>query len=369
MASQVELTPCGAMFDIFKRAAHLSHIELCGLVLSSRPLADGRSPQSRAADRSWVSRFIVRAPVGTLQQRYFAEYGTSAARIMSQLALRQRNPMDSTAVINMVCGPAGEPMVRALEECHQDTNLYRNALDRLSQAAELMPAERAEAVLVLFVAVGCSADVRSSVNYAIDYAHATCGGGTSTPRSLGMSMTAGEREPAPAHPLGLLRVQNSFVVSAPRWIQPSEQGVEIGALATGEGDITDVGDDVSARHAHIWCDAQNIWRVEDLSSTNGTVVVNGATRVCIQVEPGRSAQLNPATSSSSANPLPTPSSSVPSSRQIGTFLFCRHLGTLLGAPEPVARGWRGHFGPWQSPKVNLYRPPIFAEITLEGGVQ
>lgn len=115
MASQVELTPCGAMFDIFKRAAHLSHIELCGLVLSSRPLADGRSPQSRAADRSWVSRFIVRAPVGTLQQRYFAEYGTSAARIMSQLALRQRNPMDSTAVINMVCGPAGEPMVRALE--------------------------------------------------------------------------------------------------------------------------------------------------------------------------------------------------------------------------------------------------------------
>lgn len=70
MASQVELTPCGAMFDIFKRAAHLSHIELCGLVLSSRPLADGRSPQSRAADRSWVSRFIVRAPVGTLQQRY-----------------------------------------------------------------------------------------------------------------------------------------------------------------------------------------------------------------------------------------------------------------------------------------------------------
>ncbi|MEE0629392.1 MAG: FHA domain-containing protein [Collinsella sp.] len=36
-----------------------------------------------------------------------------------------------------------------------------------------------------------------------------------------------------------------------------------------------------------------MWHVEDLSSTNGTVVVNGATRVCIQVEPGRSAQLNP----------------------------------------------------------------------------
>ena len=253
----------------------------------------GRSPQSRAADRSWVSRFIVRAPVGTLQERYFADYGTSAARIMSHLALRRRNPMNATAVINMVCGPAGEPMVRALEECHQDTSLYRNAVERLSQAAELMPAERAEAVLVLFVAVGCSADVRSSVTYAIDYAHATCGGATSTPRSLSTSTVTGDHEAAPAHPLGLLRVQGGYVVSAPRWIQPSEEGVEIGALATGEGDITDVGDDVSARHAHIWCDDSGTWFVEDLASTNGTVVVNGATSVCIQVEPGRSAQLNP----------------------------------------------------------------------------
>ena len=110
------------------------------------------------------------------------------------------------------------------------------------------------------------------------------------PRSLSTSSVAGEHEVAPAHPLGLLCVQNGYVVSVPRWIQPSEEGVEIGALATGEGGITD---DVSARHAHIWCDAQNIWHVEDLSSTNGTMVVNGATNVCIQVEPGRSAQLNP----------------------------------------------------------------------------
>ena len=101
---------------------------------------------------------------------------------------------------------------------------------------------------------------------------------------------SGEHEVAPAHQLGLLCVQNGYVVSVPCWIQPSEEGVEIGALATGEGGITD---DVSARHAHIWCDESGAWFVEDLSSTNGTVVVNGATSVCIQVEPGRSAQLNP----------------------------------------------------------------------------
>lgn len=66
-------------------------------------------------------------------------------------------------------------------------------------------------------------------------AHATRGGDTSTPRSLSTSSVAGEHEVAPAHPLGLLCVQNGYVVSVPRWIQPSEEGVEIGALATGGG--------------------------------------------------------------------------------------------------------------------------------------
>lgn len=293
MASSAQLTPCGAMFDIFKRHAHISHIDLCNLVLSTRPLADGRSAASRASDRSWVSRFIVRAPVGTLQERYFADYGTSATKILSYLRLRSRNPMEAEAVMNMVCGPAGATMEQALAAAHQDVHLYRNALARLSQASELAPAERAEAVLVLFIAVGCSADVRSSVTFAIDYAHATCGGCTSTPRSMGFDAAAQDAAEVPRHPLGLLRVRDGYVVSAPLWVEPAGEGVEIGALATGEGDITDVGDDVSARHAHVWCDEQGVWRVEDLGSTNGTVVVNGADRVCMQAEPGRSVVLEP----------------------------------------------------------------------------
>lgn len=292
MAKQVELTPCGAMFDIFKRTAHISHIDLCAMVLSTRPLSDGRSPASRATDRSWISRFVVRAPVATLQARYFADYGTSATRIISYLKLRQRNPMGPAAILRMVCGPAGEPMIGALEACHQDTHLYRNALDRLSQASELMPSERTEAVLVLFIAVGCSADVRASVTYAIDYAHTACGGATSTPRSLSAQGLDVQKGSGAAHPLGLLRVRDGYVVSAPRWIEPEGEGVTIGALATGEGDITDVGDDVSARHARIWC-KDGAWHVEDLGSTNGTVVVSGATRVCVQAEPGRSVLLEP----------------------------------------------------------------------------
>lgn len=69
-----ELTPCGALFETMKRYGGISHKDLARLVLSGRPLADGKSPLSRCDDRTWVSRFIVHAPVGSLQDRYFCDW-------------------------------------------------------------------------------------------------------------------------------------------------------------------------------------------------------------------------------------------------------------------------------------------------------
>ena len=80
-----EQTPCGALFDILKRFGGISHKELASMILSERPLADGRSPQSRSSDRSWVSRFVVHAPADASQERLFRDYGVAAQRVMSRL--------------------------------------------------------------------------------------------------------------------------------------------------------------------------------------------------------------------------------------------------------------------------------------------
>lgn len=48
-------------------------------------------------------------------------------------------------------------MDRALAVCHQDLHLYCNALERLATVEGHTDGERAEAVMVLFVAAGCSA--------------------------------------------------------------------------------------------------------------------------------------------------------------------------------------------------------------------
>ncbi|MFR7797928.1 MAG: hypothetical protein ACLU37_07360 [Collinsella sp.] len=160
---------------IFKRAAHLTISNCAAWCSPSR-----RSPTAvvRRAVPPIAPGFralSMRAVGSTLQERYFADYGTSAAHLcrswLCAVAIHGRRGRDQL----WCAAPLASQWCEALEECHPDTNLYRNALERLS-TAELMPAERAEAILVLFVAVGCSADTVLSVTYAIDYAHATCGG-------------------------------------------------------------------------------------------------------------------------------------------------------------------------------------------------
>lgn len=85
-----ELTPCGALFETMKRYGGISHKDLARLVLSGRPLADGKSPLSRCDDRTWVSRFIVHAPVGSLQDRYFCDWGSGGASRFGAPALARR---------------------------------------------------------------------------------------------------------------------------------------------------------------------------------------------------------------------------------------------------------------------------------------
>lgn len=277
MVGTSSLTPCGVMFDILKRCGRIKHNELAELVLSGRPLADGRSPASRAGDRSWVSRFVVHAPVGSLQPRYFANYSTAARRVTSRLRSRRGRAFSDEEIIAMVCGEEGRAMDQAFVACHQSANLYRNALERLVAAEGHTPGERADAVMVLFVAAGCSANARVAVEYTMRCASDAYGMHTSTPSAMGENVAQAEpaARVATVRPIGLMRVEGGYIKGGPHWID-SDMGIEVGALAMGENDVTDVAADVSGRHARVWRDEAGRWLVRDLGSKNGTVIVDGA---------------------------------------------------------------------------------------------
>lgn len=291
-------TPCGALFEILKRYGGISHKELASLILSERPLSDGRSPMSRASDRTWVSRFVVHTPVGSVQARYFRDYGVAARRIMDRLRAQRKGALSCQEVLAMVCGEQGRAMATALDACHQDARLYQNALVRMRDGEGYTVGERAEAAMVLFVAAGCSADVGYAVEYAMNYIRSVLGGQLGTPTSRPVRVACGgelDDVMDERHTLGVVRIAGGCISSDLYWVDPESDGVEIGALVTGPFDIADVDGDVSARHARIWYDdvEGGRWLLQDLESTNGTIVVGGDDGEPTRVAPGDTAQIHP----------------------------------------------------------------------------
>lgn len=285
--TEAHLTPCGALFAAMKKYGGMSYKELASLVLSGKPLADGRSPASRVSDRTWVSRFIVHAPVGSLQDRYFSDFGVSSLRIVARLKAREKRALSSEQILGFIVGDGGTMMKEALSAAHQDVALYDNVLARLIGGAGYTNDERVEIAMTLFVAAGCTANVRAAAQFAVNYARSIHGDNLATTpaATLGDAQEASGRIAGAPFALGLVRVVDGYVKGSAHWVSPEGDGVEIGALALGEDDITNVGPRVSGRHAHVWCDEEGRWFVEDLGSRNGTVVISGVDRSKTVVAP------------------------------------------------------------------------------------
>lgn len=293
-----ETTPCGAMFDAFKRHCGISHKQLAGFILSDRPLSDGRSAASRASDRTWLSHFVVHAPVGLLQPAYFCDWGMAAQRVLGRLRSYGTRSMTFEKIIDFASRASYESMSVALAACRQDEGLYRNALERFVHGQGHTTGERAEALMVLFLAVGCSANLRVAIEYANRYAEKSLGGRMGTLESAevaGRDDAAGSGEGADvARRLGLMRVRDGYLSGAMHWIDAAGAGAVIGAMALGAEDICDVEADVSAGHARVRWDAERAcWTACDLGSTNGTVLVSGADGERARLEPGEPAELYP----------------------------------------------------------------------------
>lgn len=280
-------TPAAVLFDLMKRYGGVSNRELGAMLLSGRPLADGHSPQSRVEDRTWLSRFVVHAPVSSLDDRLFRDYTTAALRIASHLDSSKKAARGRTSVVAAVFGEEGRAMDCSLEAAGQDAVVYRNMLERIRQEKTLSDTERVEAALVLVVTAACTADVARAVTEVQGFALSMFGSEIMTPvpdRAL-LLQEQESREGVPEPWLGLLRVDNGLVVGRPQWVDPNSSGTEIGSLASAQGAISAVGPDVSGLHARLWHDEEGRWWVEGAESKNGTVLVSGLSGEEVVVEP------------------------------------------------------------------------------------
>lgn len=286
-----ETTPCTIFFDTLKKHAGMSYKETASLILSDKPQSDALSPYDRVNDRTWLSRYIVHAPVDAIHEGYFAPFDNSALKVIARIKSSKKGSLASSdAILGLLCGTAGTDMMAALKPYNGDVATYGNMLSRLETEKTFTVNERTEIAMVLFLASACTASVKSAVDAAIKFAKFIHGSDVGTPLitpdSHAALREAQREEVRKTAVLGLVRVVDGYVMGAPHWLDYG-QGKDksnndeppvtvIGSLATGARSISDVAPDVSAMHMLIWPEGDK-WYVQDCESKGGSAIVDGAT--------------------------------------------------------------------------------------------
>ncbi len=278
-------TPCNVMFEVFKEFGGLSYKDLASLILTDRPVWEGRSPRSRVDDKTWVSRYLVHAPVGSVPERVFDDFEAAARRVVARMKRSDGAARGNGDIVACFGGEAAQRMRAAIDAAGRDGALYLNVLRRIGNVQDAREGDLADLLVLHFLATGCTNDPRRSADLVLGYAQRTLDVSFKTTLPA-VADVDDDAEEDPLY-LCLLRVVNGRIKGAPYYLNPGVEGTEIGSLSTARYAITDVEDTVSARHVRIWRADNGRWYAEGLDSKNGTVLVSGADRCETVVEPPR----------------------------------------------------------------------------------
>lgn len=278
------------MYADLKDFGRITYQGIAQLLLSKESAGGRPSPQSRAmSDRSYLSREVVHADPHRCQPGRFGDIPQATLTLVARITSNyDGTPAEAhDAIASHYGGEAARAMCDVLEANGLGSTLYRNALDKLSQARLHSEKSRGTLYLMLFVATGCLGDPSRSVRLVEDFAADKLSAGLyTTETSVGKDFGG-----LPATPkrttLGLLRIQDGVAIGAIHHLSTDPQGSVIGALASGPSDVSDVDPDVSRRHLRIWREG-DAWYAQGLGSTNGTTLVSGGDeRKTLVVEPPR----------------------------------------------------------------------------------
>ena len=280
-------TPLETMFLLFKASFGLSHRAVAKMILSDRPLTNGRPTAQMAQDTSWLSRTIVHSQPGSLEDRYFVDWSHASKQLLHALLKKgYSNDEIYTAISSTTAA-----MARALSHYGYNGHLYQNAISRLIRRQPDKD-NRALVSIALFVSTACWCNPARAITYATNHFSFVNDVESLTLPSRIFSSQIDSKKLVPHPNLGLLRVNDTIILGGPYIIKPSTIGSVIGALALEDGAITDVGPDVSARHLRIYLDNESWW-AQDLGSTNGTHLLGIEANEEVDISSGSPVQIHP----------------------------------------------------------------------------
>ena len=288
--AQEQGTPISVMFEVFKSFGGVSNRDVAYIILSDRPIADGRSPRDRVgSDKTFLSRAIVHSMPGELPDVMFADFEASAYHLVAQMHGPSGKPRTPEEICECFSGWAAHAMSVALRSYALDETIYLNAVRGFNAVEDVDGMKRAYLLVLLFLVTGCTQDPRRGADYVLDVAQNRYNANLYTQATQTFPSVEMEDSETSAEDvrLALFRVVGNRLRGGPYALSTDLAGTDIGYLSTSEGSITDVEETVSRRHLNIHRAEDGHWYARGLGSRNGTVLVSGEDKSEILIEPPR----------------------------------------------------------------------------------
>jgi len=282
--------PSTVMYTVLKELG-LSHAKSARILLRTQTTFDGQPLARRIEDSSQLSRRIVHVAPGQIPRTLFEDFAASvpvlSSKLLGRFATAQPGATPEQAadafIVQRLFG-AHERMGRALS-AEGGASAYANAAVCIGRLQLDSETDRVLLHLMLFVTAGCTGDAREAARIVEDYAASHLDVHFDTAETA-ISSVPESGTPDVELSLGLARIVSGKIKAGTQLYRLDPNGTELGLLPEGENAVSDVDSDVSRRHARIWREGGR-WYIEGLQSTNGTLLVTGADRAEIIVEPPR----------------------------------------------------------------------------------
>lgn len=281
-------TPSSLMYEDLRKNAGLSNRDAARILLSNRPIFAGRTPRDRITERTFLSREVVHVLPDNVNGMMFGDFSQSAQTITGRLASKLGGGEAAYGrLIERYSGETAQRMAEVLDAYGREGQIYLNAVRRVQSAQLRRDNDRAVLLVMAFVAVGCLADPRAAAAQVEAFTRQRLATDLVTIETDAASRGATSSANDGVTALGLVRVVDGAIKPPIHALSLDPRGTIVGSLPT-EGDcITDVEVDVSRQHLHVWHDEDGWW-CEGMGSTNGTALIDAATKQTVPVELPRS---------------------------------------------------------------------------------
>ncbi len=284
-------TPTSLMYSDLRGFSGLTSRALAELIVSPHARIGGKPVVPRLGEKTFLSRHVVHAVRDELPAHGDLPL---AAQLICTRMVKKHGEGSIALVAQRYRGEAARAMGLALAGVGADPNVYANAIARIQQTRGLGTDDRASLLVLLFISAGATWDAGEAARITLGFMENTLGTADTTPAPQVVEPRHGADARREADGLALLRIEGGCAKPPLHVLSREEAGTVIGFMP-GPDDacaITDVGCDVSRRHARIRL-VDGRWLLEDLGSTNGTRLLPGTApggargRSAVPIEPGR----------------------------------------------------------------------------------